>query len=79
MYQRLLMYKKKHGTICVPYNYKAGPKLGKWVIEQCYDCEDKNRIDLLNDIGFEFFTRKNHRCEWSITREINSVEVKVVL
>ena len=52
MYQRLLTYKKKHGTTCVPKNYKADPQLGNWVNKQRTCCKDNDRIDLLNNIGF---------------------------
>jgi hypothetical protein len=41
MYQRLLMYKKKHGTTRVPKKYKADPKLGSWVSTQRHICKMK--------------------------------------
>jgi len=52
MYQRLLTYKKKHGTTCVPSTYKADTQLVNWVHNQRRSCKEKDRIDLLNDIGF---------------------------
>jgi len=52
MYHSLLSYKKKHGTICIPEIFKADPQLGQWVYTQRRQCKDKDRIDLLNDIGF---------------------------
>jgi len=52
MYQRLVTYKKKHGTACVPIEYIADPQLGWWVKTQRYRCKQKYRIDLLNDVGF---------------------------
>jgi hypothetical protein len=57
MYHRLLMHKKEHGTECVPAIYKADPQLGNWVSNQRQYCKDKYRIDLLNDIGFEWNAR----------------------
>jgi len=54
MYQRLLTHKKKHGTTQVPQGYKADPQLGHWVHNQRHRCQKKNRIDLLDDIGFVF-------------------------
>jgi hypothetical protein len=53
MYQRLLTYKKKYGTTCVSKGYKADPKLGSWVYTQRQYCEKEDRIDFLNEIGFE--------------------------
>ena len=52
MYERLLTYKEKHGTNRVPRGYKADPKLGIWVKAQRQFCKEKDRVDLLNDIGF---------------------------
>ena len=57
MYQRLLTYKKRNGTACVPTEYKADTQLGGWVSRQRYRCEKKYRIDLLNDIGFVWDVR----------------------
>jgi len=53
-YQRLKAYKKKHKTTRVPVKYKVDPKLGLWVRTQRNDCKGKERVDLLNDIGFEW-------------------------
>jgi len=52
VYQRLLTYKKKYGTTRVPKRFKADPQLGIWVQTQRHSCKKKDRIDLLNDIGF---------------------------
>eukprot|EP00536_Pseudo-nitzschia_multiseries_P019629 jgi/Psemu1/233029/e_gw1.5900.4.1 len=52
MYQRLVAYKKKHNNTNVPYRYKEDPQLGTWVSTQCRGCEDRDRIDRLNRIGF---------------------------
>jgi len=52
MYRRLLAYKKIHGNTRIPQRYKEDPKLGKWVSDQRSKCKDKDRIYLLNDIGF---------------------------
>jgi len=64
MYERLVAYKQKHNTTRVPRQYKEDPKLGNWVDRQRYKCKDKNRIDLLNEIGFAW---KVHRREdWMV-------------
>ena len=34
MYDRLVKYKKKYKTTCVPYSYPADPQLGRWVSHQ---------------------------------------------
>jgi hypothetical protein len=52
MYQRLVAYKKKHGTTCVSRTNKVDPQLGRWVNTQRKLCKEKDRIDLLDDIGF---------------------------
>ena len=53
MYRRLLMFKMKHGTTCVPLcDDKADHKLAGWVAMQRQQCTDQIRIDLLNAIGF---------------------------
>jgi hypothetical protein len=54
MYRRLVAYKKKHNHTRVPIGWKEDPKLAKWVSTQRGNCNDKDRIDLLNDIGFEW-------------------------
>lgn len=64
VYYRILMYKKKHGTKRVPRSYKAGPKLGHWVHTQRSRCEEKDRMDLLNNIGFEWQIVK--RTDWEV-------------
>lgn len=52
MYESLVAYKKKHGTTIVPQQYEADPQLGNWVQNQRRTCEEEDRIDLLNEIGF---------------------------
>jgi hypothetical protein len=52
MYQRLLEYQKKTNSTLVPYKFKADPKLGRWVYDQRRQCKRKDRVALLNDIGF---------------------------
>jgi hypothetical protein len=54
MYKRLRSYKKKHKNCRVPSTFKEDPKLGRWVCQQRYECKDKDRIDLLNKIGFDW-------------------------
>ena len=52
MYERLKKYKQEHNSTSVPNRYKADPKLGKWVSKQRQSCKIKERVDLLNKIGF---------------------------
>jgi hypothetical protein len=52
MYQRLVEYKKLHGTTLVPQRYEADRSLGRWVNKQRTYCKLKSRVDLLNAIGF---------------------------
>ena len=54
MYQRLRAYKEKHKSTRVPLHFKADPKLACWVNSQRSRCCKKERVDLLNDIGFEW-------------------------
>ena len=63
MYDRLINYKKHHGSTCVPHSYKADPKLGLWVSTQRANYNTNksrltaDRIAQLNTIGFVW----NHR------------------
>jgi hypothetical protein len=57
MYNRLLAYKEEHGNARVPKRYDEDPKLGIWVLTQLRRCKDKDRIDLLKKIGFEWKLR----------------------
>ena len=54
MYGRLVAYKNKYNTTCVPKKWKEDPQLTTWVNTQRHRCKDKNRTDLLNNIGFEW-------------------------
>jgi len=54
MYDRLVVFKKEHGTTKVPVSDKRDPKLAMWVHNQKQTCKDKDRVDLLNDLGFEW-------------------------
>ena len=56
MYDRLVDYKNKFGTTRVPQLYKDDPGLGKWVHRQRCRCKEKHRVDLLNEIGFEWLS-----------------------
>ena len=58
MYDRLVAYKTKHGTLRVPFRLKDDPKLGWWVSCQRFKCEDPDQIKLLNDIGFVWKKQK---------------------
>jgi len=67
MYHRLLTYKQKHGTTCVPYDYQADPQLGVWVQNQRTICKNKDQIDLLNNIGFVW--KKDKTNDWGLMYE----------
>ena len=54
MYNRLLAYQEKYKNTRVPKNFKADPKLGEWVSTQRRCCAQKEHIDRLNAIGFEW-------------------------
>lgn len=60
MYERLLAYKETYNSTCVPKGFKEDPKLGAWVATQRYKCIEQRRIDLLNEIGFEWTQRQDH-------------------
>jgi len=64
MYQRLVEYKKKHNTTKVPFSYKEDPKLASWVkrMRQPGRIKQKEQVDLLNKIGFQW--RVNKRYDW---------------
>jgi hypothetical protein len=52
IYRRLVAYKEKYGDTLVPQNFNKDIKLGRWVGKQRRVCIDKDRIELLNKIGF---------------------------
>ena len=59
MYEKLVTYKKKHGTTCVPSKYQEDPRLGRWVSNQRKIFKNKgktkyaaDRINRLNRINF---------------------------
>jgi hypothetical protein len=54
MYERLVAYKKKLNTTCVPR--KEDAKLSIWISNQRVRCKEKDLIDLLNDIDFVWNT-----------------------
>jgi hypothetical protein len=58
MYVRLVAYEKKYNNTRVPMGWKEDPKLGNWVNTQRQYCKYKDRIDLLNNIGFEWKLRE---------------------
>lgn len=57
-YRRLVAYKAKHGNTCVPYIFEEDPALGNWVHRQRHSCNEIDRINLLNAIGFEWNSPK---------------------
>jgi len=57
MYERLVAYKKKHGTTYVLQRWGEDPQLGYWVSKQRHFCRKQDRIDLLNKIGFVWKAR----------------------
>ena len=54
MYDRLVAYKKKHNSTCVPQSYPADVQLPAWVYEQRkrYNKLTADRISQLDSIGF---------------------------
>ena len=69
MYQRPLTYKKKHGTTVDPRGYEADPKLANWVSAQRQFCKEKDRIAILNAIGFvRVATERKQHTKSIITR-----------
>eukprot|EP00536_Pseudo-nitzschia_multiseries_P017739 jgi/Psemu1/226318/e_gw1.1778.15.1 len=61
MYQRLVEYKERYRTTRVPQTYKADPQLGRWVATQRQRCKKKERVELLNTIGFVWNVNKNNK------------------
>jgi len=53
-YERLVAYKKKHGHTTVPRKWKEDPALGNWVKNQRHRCKLKRRMELLDEIDFEW-------------------------
>jgi hypothetical protein len=64
IYRRLVAYKNKYGTTHVPSSWEPDPKLGKWVGNQRIRCKRKDRVDLMNQIGFElgYLRDRRRRC-----------------
>jgi hypothetical protein len=60
MYEHLIAYKTKNNTILVPKRYKEDPQLGSWVRYQHQCCKYKDRIYLLNAIGFQWDGKKDN-------------------
>uniref|UniRef100_A0A7S2JQU2 Helicase-associated domain-containing protein n=1 Tax=Leptocylindrus danicus TaxID=163516 RepID=A0A7S2JQU2_9STRA len=69
--EELKSYKKEHGHTQVPVDFRENPSLGKWAASQrsSYAMLQKNnpraritkdRIDILNDIGFEWALQDSH-------------------
>jgi len=56
MYHRLVAHKKKYGVASA--SRKDGNQLAKWVQRQRGHCKDEYRIELLNDIGFVWNTKR---------------------
>ena len=54
MYKRLVVYRKKYKTTRVPQCWKEDPRLANWVVKQRFRCKEKHRIDLLNEIDFDW-------------------------
>ena len=52
MFERLVRYKKRHPG--VSSNYNEDPKLRTWMYTQRCSCKVQYRIDLLNQIDFEW-------------------------
>lgn len=54
MYLRLVACEKKHNNTRVPRSFKADPELGRWMSKLRLKFKEKDRIDLLNEIGIEW-------------------------
>jgi len=56
MFQRLLFYKNKYKSTCVPHRFQGDQELGYWVDAQRSNYKNKeisaDRIDRLEEIGF---------------------------
>ena len=67
MYQKLVKYKKKHGSTCVPATWKDDQKLAWWVAQQRSDYSksklSQNRMKLLKSIGFVWDPREEQWME----------------
>eukprot|EP00536_Pseudo-nitzschia_multiseries_P017552 jgi/Psemu1/328579/estExt_fgenesh1_pg.C_16240001 len=66
MFRRLVAYRRKHQTTCVPTKYKADRKLALWVTRQRQHCRKQERVDLLNDIGFAWNPKRVHDEKWEV-------------
>ena len=72
-FQQLCEYKAKFGVCLVPKEYSANPQLGWWVLKQRYFYKlyqegkpspmTAERIRDIEEIGFEWDTAWNERCE----------------
>lgn len=54
MYERLVKYKNAVGDTLVPKGYEQDKKLAGGVIRQLEHCEEEERVDLLDEIGFDW-------------------------
>lgn len=52
MYELLVAHKEKYNTTCVPKGWEGNPSLARWTSLQRRRCKLKDRVDLLNEIGF---------------------------
>jgi len=54
MYHCLECYKQQFGNCRVPKQWEVDSKLARWVQFQRQRCEDDDRVDLLNELGFDW-------------------------
>jgi len=74
-YKRLTEYKRSHGHTAVPARYSSDPKLGHWVMTQRRQYQllkkgkssrmTKERVDLLDQLDFQWFIRTNPKAMWN--------------
>jgi len=52
MYELLVEHKKKYNTVCIPKECEEEPGLARWTSNQRRYCKLKDRVELLNKLGF---------------------------
>mmetsp|Transcript_24738 Transcript_24738/g.54292 ORF Transcript_24738/g.54292 Transcript_24738/m.54292 type:complete len:194 (-) Transcript_24738:587-1168(-) len=57
-FHQLCSYALKHGSTTVPQRWTEDPSFGSWVRTQQHQCTKKERVKLLNAIGFVWGRRK---------------------
>lgn len=76
MYERLVKYKKNHKTTKVPFRYTEDTTLGIWVANQRRQCKKKDRVDLLDAIGFAWAAKDQ---ESSVCQNDELFELEIIV